>query len=53
MTELNKPEVNVIIVGKNGVRTDMPNLYVAKSYVDGIWKGEVDRIEVTQVYKID
>ncbi|QIW89728.1 hypothetical protein PQE71_gp046 [Bacillus phage Izhevsk] len=46
-------EVKVIIVNKQGIRTLMPNLYMAKSYAEGLWKGEVDRIEVTQTYKFD
>lgn len=46
-------EVKVVIVNKNGQKTIMPNLYIAKSYAEGIWKDYVDRIEVTQVYKID
>ncbi|UUV46096.1 hypothetical protein [Bacillus phage vB_BanS-Thrax1] len=44
-------EVKVVIVNKQGLRTVMPNVYVAKSYAEGLWKGEVDRIEVKQVYK--
>ncbi|UGO50640.1 hypothetical protein PQE68_gp049 [Bacillus phage vB_BanS_Sophrita] len=46
-------EVEVVIVNKQGFITLMPNLYMAKSYAEGLWKGEVDRIEVKQVYKFD
>ncbi|UUV46608.1 hypothetical protein [Bacillus phage vB_BanS-Thrax3] len=46
-------EVEVSIVNKQGFRTMMPNLYVAKSYAEGLWKGEVDRIEVKQIFKFD
>lgn len=43
--------VKVVIVNKEGQRTVMPNLYMANSYANGIWKGRIDRIEVVQVYK--
>jgi hypothetical protein len=46
-------KVDIVIVTKEGVRTMMPNMYLAESYVRGIWKGKVDRIEVTQTYKIN
>ena len=50
---LNAPEVKVVIVNKNGVRTTVPDLYGAKAISEGIWKGLVEKIEVTQTYKID
>jgi hypothetical protein len=44
-------DVKVVIVNKLGQRTIMPNLHIAQSYAEGIWKGHVDKIEVTQTYK--
>jgi len=43
----------VVIVSKNGVRTIMPSIQFAKDRVKGIWKGKVDRIEVTSVIKVE
>lgn len=48
---LNLPNVECVLIKKNGEILDMPNLYLAKSFAEGLYKGEVDRIEVKQIYK--
>lgn len=48
-----KEEINEVeIVSKSGVRTLMPSVGVAKDYAEGIWKGEVDKIEVKTVIQV-
>lgn len=42
----------VVFISKQGVRTIMPSLAVAKERADGIWKEVAHKIEVTTVYKI-
>jgi hypothetical protein len=50
---LNLTDVECVLIKKNGEVLDMPNLYVAKDFSEGIYKNEVDRIEVKQIYQIN
>lgn len=52
MVKFEEKTEKVIIVNKRGHRTLMPDLWMAQSYAKDLWKGSVDRIEVTTVYKV-
>lgn len=49
---LNLHNVECVLIKKSGEILDMPNLYVAKDFSEGLYKNETDRIEVKQIYKI-
>jgi hypothetical protein len=53
MTIFNEKVEKVVIVNKEGYRTLMPSVSMAKSYANGLWKGGVDRIEFTTVIKVE
>lgn len=50
MVEILIEKEEVVIISKSGARTLMPNLEFAKQRANGLWAGEVKKIEVTTTY---
>lgn len=49
---LNIDDIEMTLVLKNGDRIEVPNMYAAVSFINGIYKDQVEKLESKTIYTV-